>query len=113
MKKRIAKVFVTTVLISSLIVSPVFATPSVDDMQEDKAQTQSEVAELQKLLTENLEKINNLEEEITQKEEEINKDDKYLDKIKAINPLEMSPMDALNFLYRLKEEMKKEECENQ
>ena len=32
MKKRIAKVFVTTVLISSLIVSPVFATPSVDDM---------------------------------------------------------------------------------
>ena len=48
-----------------------------------------------------------------EKEEEINKDDKYLDKIKAINPLEMSPMDALNFLYRLKEEMKKEECENQ
>ena len=38
---------------------------------------------------------------------------KYLEKIKAINPLEMSPMDALNFLYRLKEEMKKEECENQ
>lgn len=48
-----------------------------------------------------------------EKEEEINKDDKYLDKIKEINPLEMSPMDALNFLYRLKEEMKKEECENQ
>ena len=48
-----------------------------------------------------------------EKEEEINKDDKYLEKIKAINPLEMSPMDALNFLYRLKEEMKKEECENQ
>ena len=48
-----------------------------------------------------------------EKEEEINKDDKYLDKIKAINPLEMSPMDALNFLYRLKEEMKTEECENQ
>lgn len=48
-----------------------------------------------------------------EKEEEINNDDKYLDKIKAINPLEMSPMDALNFLYRLKEEMKKEECENQ
>ena len=48
-----------------------------------------------------------------EKEEEINKADKYLDKIKAINPLEMSPMDALNFLYRLKEEMKKEECENQ
>lgn len=48
-----------------------------------------------------------------EKEEEINKDDKYLDKIKTINPLEMSPMDALNFLYRLKEEMKKEECENQ
>lgn len=48
-----------------------------------------------------------------EKEEEINKDDKYLDKIKAINPLEMSPMDALNFLYRLKEEMKTDECENQ
>ena len=48
-----------------------------------------------------------------EKEEEINKDDKYLEKIKAINPLEMSPMDALNFLYRLKEEMKTDECENQ
>lgn len=48
-----------------------------------------------------------------EKEEEINKDDRYLEKIKAINPLEMSPMDALNFLYRLKEEMKTDECENQ
>ncbi len=48
-----------------------------------------------------------------EKEEEIDKDNKYLEKIKAINPLEMSPMDALNFLYRLKEEMKSNECEDQ
>ena len=48
-----------------------------------------------------------------EKEEEIDKDNKYLEKIKAINPLEMSPMDALNFLYRLKEEMKTDECEDQ
>ena len=46
-------------------------------------------------------------------EEVEEKENKYLEKIKEINPLEMSPMDALNFLYRLKEEMKKEECENQ
>ena len=40
------------------------------------------------------------------------KENKYLEKIKEINPLEMSPMDALNFLYRLKEEMKKDEWKN-
>ena len=48
-----------------------------------------------------------------EKEEEIDKDNKYIEKIEAINPLEMSPMDALNFLYRLKEEMKTDECKNQ
>ena len=42
-------------------------------------------------------------------EEVEEKENKYLEKIKEINPLEMSPMDALNFLYRLKEEMKKGE----
>ena len=42
-------------------------------------------------------------------EETEEKENKYLEKIKEINPLEMSPMDALNFLYRLKEEMKKDE----
>lgn len=42
-------------------------------------------------------------------EEQEEKENKYLEKIKEINPLEMSPMDALNFLYRLKEEMKKDE----
>lgn len=42
-------------------------------------------------------------------EEVEEKENKYLEKIKEINPLEMSPMDALNFLYRLKEEMKKDE----
>ena len=32
--------------------------------------------------------------------------DKLLDKIKSINPLEMTPMQALNYLYELKEEFK-------
>ena len=42
------------------------------------------------------------EEEVEHKEQ----DNETLEKIKEINPLEMSPMDALNFLYELKKNMK-------
>ena len=37
-----------------------------------------------------------------------NKDDKLKEKIESINPLEMTPMEALNYLYELKNEIKEE-----
>ena len=36
MKRKIAQAFITAALISSMAVSPVFATPSVEDLQNDK-----------------------------------------------------------------------------
>ena len=44
-----------------------------------------------------------LSEEEVKKEEKTNEIE---EKIKKINPLEMSPMEALNFLYELKKNMK-------
>ena len=71
MKKRIVQTFLAAILVSILAVQPVLATPSVDDMQTDKEQTQNEVSALQRQLVENLEKISGLEEQIGQKEDEI------------------------------------------
>lgn len=56
MKKRIVQTFLAAILVSILAVKPVLATPSVDDMQTDKEQTQNEVSALQRQLVENLEK---------------------------------------------------------
>lgn len=80
------------------------------------------LADLPKSLIKRAEEILNIYENQEKKEpiytqtslfdqviEEEPKENKYLEKIKEINPLEMSPMEALNFLYRLKEEMKKDE----
>ena len=65
---------------SSLIVTPVLAAPSVDELEKDKAAAQSEVESLQQQLTATLEKLDELEtnliakgEEITQAEEDLKK----------------------------------------
>ena len=51
MKRKIAQAFITAALISSMAVSPVFATPSVEDLQNDKAAAEDEVVSLQSELT--------------------------------------------------------------
>lgn len=70
MKKRLIQGFIAAMLVSVLTVTPVFAT-SIDDMKEDKAQAESEVAALQSQLTTILDKISTLESDLTKKEEEI------------------------------------------
>ena len=54
MKKRIVQAFITAVLVSTLVATPVFATPSVDDMKQDKEATQNEVDSLQEQLSNTL-----------------------------------------------------------
>ena len=44
MKRKIAQAFITAALISSMAVSPVFATPSVEDLQNDKAAAEDALA---------------------------------------------------------------------
>lgn len=82
MKKRMLQVFLTSVLVSTMAVSPVCATPSVDDLQKDKAAAESEVTSLQSELTGILDKISSLEKDLQDKQEEI--DQANIDLEKAI-----------------------------
>lgn len=64
---------VTAVVTSSMIVTPVLAAPSVDDLKKEKAAKQSEVSSLQSQLTTLMGKVNTLESELIQTGEDITK----------------------------------------
>ena len=64
---------ITAVVTSSMIVTPVLAAPSVDDLKKEKAAKQSEVSSLQSQLTTLMEKVNTLESELIQTGEDITK----------------------------------------
>lgn len=71
MMKRFGTRLVTALTVSSLIVTPVFAAPSVDDLEGKKATAQSEMDSLEAQLTSIIKKINSLEEELIQTGEDI------------------------------------------
>lgn len=71
MKKRMNKILVTAMLITSMAVTPVLAAPNVDDLKENKKAAEQEVRSLQSELTELLNKIASLEDELIQKGQEI------------------------------------------
>ena len=56
-----------------MIVTPVFAAPSVDDLKDNKAAKESEVSSLQDQLTDIMSKLGDLEESLIEKGEEITK----------------------------------------
>lgn len=64
---------ITAVVTSSMIVTPVLAAPSVDDLKKEKASKQNEVSSLQSQLTTLMEKVNTLESELIQTGEDITK----------------------------------------
>lgn len=72
MKNRIVQALLTALMISSMIVSPVFAT-TLEDMQKDKDQAQTEASSLQEQLTQTLDKIDTLEADLDKKQEEVEK----------------------------------------
>ena len=57
---------ITAVVTSSMIVTPVLAAPSVDDLKKEKASKQNEVSSLQSQLTTLMGKVNTLESELIQ-----------------------------------------------
>ena len=65
--------FITAVVTSSMIVTPVLAAPSVDDLKKEKASKQNEVSSLQSQLTTLMGKVNTLESELIQTGEDITK----------------------------------------
>ena len=64
---------ITAVVTSSMIVTPVLAAPSVDDLKKEKASKQDEVSSLQSQLTTLMGKVNTLESELIQTGEDITK----------------------------------------
>lgn len=64
---------ITAVVTSSMIVTPVLAAPSVDDLKKEKAAKQNEVSSLQSQLTTLMGKVNTLESELIQTGEVITK----------------------------------------
>lgn len=64
---------ITVVVTSSMIVTPVLAAPSVDDLKKEKASKQNEVSSLQSQLTTLMGKVNTLESELIQTGEDITK----------------------------------------
>lgn len=64
---------ITAVVTSSMIVTPVLAAPSVDDLKKEKAAKQNEVSSLQSRLTTLMGKVNTLESELIQTGEDITK----------------------------------------
>ncbi|WP_461812421.1 C40 family peptidase [Faecalimonas sp.] len=69
--KRFAKVLGVSVLSASLIVTPILAAPSVNDLEQNKKQTQKEVDSLQSELTSLMNKINKVEEDLITKGKEV------------------------------------------
>ena len=69
--KRFGARLLAAIVAGSLIVTPVMAAPSIDELKEDKAEKQSEVNSLQEELKQILSKINGLEEDLVKKGEEI------------------------------------------
>ena len=64
---------ITAEVTSSMIVTPVLAAPSVDDLKKEKASKQNEVSSLQSQLTTLMGKVNTLESELIQTGEDITK----------------------------------------
>lgn len=73
MKNRLTQAVIVASVASALVVTPVFAEPSVDDLKKNKAAAESEVGSLQAELTELVSKISQLESDLIEKGEEITK----------------------------------------
>ena len=69
--KKLAGRLLIALAVSSMIVTPVYATPSVDDLKEDKAEAKAELESLKDDLAEILHKITEMEEKLIAKGEEI------------------------------------------
>lgn len=70
-KRRLGRVVVATFLTCSLVVTPVFAEPTIDELKEKKEQAQDEVESLQSELTTLISKIDQLELDLIEKGEEV------------------------------------------
>lgn len=82
MRRRIAHAITAALLVSTLVVTPAFAT-SLEDMQANKAQAENEVSSLQQQITQTLDKIDTLEKDLEAKKVEIDQAGEKLEEAAA------------------------------
>ena len=70
---KLGRALLAAAIVSSLAVTPVFAEPTVDELESGKAAVENEVSSLQAELTELLDKLGQLEEDLIAKGQEITK----------------------------------------
>jgi len=78
--KKLAGKLAVALLVSSMITTPVFATPTVNDLRDDKKAAEEAIDDLKEELSEILGKINKMEENLIKKGEEITKATSELEK---------------------------------
>lgn len=82
MRRRIAYAITAALLVSTLVVTPAFAT-SLEDMQANKAQAENEASSLQQQITQTLDKIDTLEKDLEAKKVEIDQAGEKLEEAAA------------------------------
>lgn len=82
MRRRIAHAITAALLVSTLVVTPAFAT-SLEDMQANKAQAENEASSLQQQITQTLDKIDTLEKDLEAKKVEIDQAGEKLEEAAA------------------------------
>lgn len=78
--KKIGTTLLTAVLASAMIITPVFAEPSVDELEQNKAAAEEQISSLQSQLTELMDKVGDLEAKLIKIGEGIQKAEKDLKK---------------------------------
>lgn len=98
--KAFGKRLLGAVIVSSMIVTPVMAAPSVDDLKQDKQEAESEVNSLQSKLNEIVGKINQLELDLIAKGEEIAQAEEDLEEAEALEMQQYEDMKLrIKFMY--------------
>lgn len=98
--KKFGKKLLAAVIASSMVVTPVMAAPSIDDLKENKQAAQSEVNTLQTQLNEIASTITQLESELIAKGEEISKAEEDLAEAEAIAQKQYDDMKLrIKFMY--------------
>lgn len=69
--RKAGKTFVSVIVASSMLVTPIYAAPSVDDLKADKKEAESKVKSLENELSSLMTKINGLEEKLVKTGEEV------------------------------------------
>lgn len=69
--RKFSKILLASALISSLVVTPSFAAPSVNELKQNKKEAENKVKKLENELTSVMTKINGLEEDLVLKGQEV------------------------------------------